>query len=244
MKPIENIEILNNCIGLNLDILQPCECTTLDISEMVHFKFSAFEQPREVDIIDNALFVVLDNSFEFDEEKDFIFIDHHLLETVCNKRYKSNAELLTNNYIYNLLYDIFNNFNYSNIYVYMHNDMDGICSGIIFRKLLEDLSNNKIDEDFSDKINLAYILGNYGDIDEDAKFLLNDLFDDSFSVDIFDKKIKSICKTTSRFMKAVRSVFVSDIFCDQPLSNKGKRLLNKIDVKDMTILKELIFFYL
>lgn len=243
LEDINKIEILNNCVGINLDTAQPCNCTNLDIHEMVHFKFGAFGQPQEVEDNEDCLFIALDHSFDYSEDKDFIFIDHHLIETVCNKHYKSNAELLSENYvyIYNLLSDIFNNFSYSDIYVYMHNDLDGICSGIIFRKLLEDIHNGQLDVNFKSNINLAHILGNYGDIDEDAKFLLNDLFDDSFSVDIFDKKIKSMAKTISRFMKAVRSVFVTDIFYDQPLTPIGKELLDKIKIEDMNILRKLIF---
>ena len=192
----------DNIVGVNLNRIGK----TKDIPEIL-FKFSSFNRPDNLD--KKALNIVVDNSFDFYEDDNIIFIDHHISEELNNCSYKSNSSMMVKNYdtIYKYLTTIFDNYNYDKIVIYMHNDIDGLCSGIICVKILKDVLYNKYDENYRDNLKLLEIIGNYGDIDTEAKTMLASYFESVEDIDIFDKKIRQYCKSLSRFFKATRAVY-------------------------------------
>ncbi len=221
MNDVKNISLFgkNKIIGLNI----PSENTneTFNLSELkVKVSFSSFDRPKNLN--KKALNIILDNSFDYEDDDYILFLDHHLVEEQIingnitknsivenfHKMCPSNSQMLYSNYIeiYNVLFELLKENFCSNIHIYIHNDLDGFGSGIIIKKLLNDIKNGNIDEEYESKIKMALIMGNYGDINENAKYDLADFFNSDFEINIFDKKIKSFCKTMSRFMKAVRSL--------------------------------------
>ena len=184
-----------------------------DISNVpIEFRFGTFERPASMS--PNQLNIVLDHYYEFNKETDIIaFIDHHLVEVVKNIGYKSNAFMLYSNYkaIYNTLRPVINLCanKVSAIVVWFHEDLDGVASAIIMRKILSDIINGSADIAYNSKLILANILGNYGDIAPDAKNDLSKIIvppSNQAAIDIYDKKISSFCKSFSRYLKATRNI--------------------------------------
>lgn len=184
-----------------------------DISNVpIEFRFGTFERPASMS--HNQLNIVLDHYYEFNKETDIIaFIDHHLVEVVKITDYKSNAYMLYTNYkvIYNILRPIISLCanRVSAIVVWFHEDLDGVASAIIMRKILNDIISGNIDTTYNNKLVLANILGNYGDIAPDAKNDLSKIVippSNQAAIDVYDKKISSFCKTFSRYLKATRNI--------------------------------------
>ncbi len=204
IKP-ENIDFINssNVIGINLsENYQESIAKNRDIS----FRFNSFNRPDKLSR--NFLHIVLDHSFEFDETDNIIFIDHHLVEQTTGVIYKSNADMMIKNYefIFNTIVLLNEKMNKS-IKIWMHSDIDGLCSGMIMKKILDDASGKLIDINYDSKLKLIHIIANYGDIDPEAKLGLSDIFSKESEINIFDKKLSSYCKSLSRFMKATRSIY-------------------------------------
>jgi len=191
----------DNIVGVNLNRIGKTQSIP-DIS----FKFSSFNRPDNLD--KEALNIILDNSFDFYEDDNIIFIDHHISEELNNYSYKSNSSMMVENYdtIYKYLTTIFDNYNYDKIAIYMHSDIDGLCSGIICIKILKDVLYNRYDKNYKDNLKLLEIFGNYGDIDSEVKTMLASYFDSVKDIDIFDKKMRQYCKSLSRFFKAIRAI--------------------------------------
>lgn len=241
-KNIKDIEFFNNSIAVdvgNLDNFSNLQNPNY-ILKYPNFYFGSFVEPKMVHEYNAGLNIVLDHSFDYSEKKDFIFIDHHLTEAILNIPYSSNADLMVQHYkdIYICISEIMKLYNYENITVYIHFDVDGIASGLIMKKILLDLSTGTMDNNFETAIKLAQVFGNYGDIDKDAKAKLVDLFSDTESIDIFDKKIKGMCKTLSRYMKAVRSLVTDD---DYMLRMIERRIEEKIDNLSIEMIKESLY---
>lgn len=211
----------NKVIGITKLIDEKKENSDAVTEDSIKFKFGTFVLPENYDT--NRLNIVLDHSFEADNLTNTIFIDHHLSETAHNLRYKSNSFMMMENFddIYSVLFAMLNPDDrvYSNITVWIHSDIDGICSGIIMRDILNRIANNEEiydKEHYMTNLRLAMILGNYGDIDEHAIVDLANYFDSEDEINIFNKKIKGWCSSISRFMKAVR----------QPVIHKYNKLFN------------------
>jgi len=188
IKP-ENIDFINssNVIGINLsENYQESIAKNRDIS----FRFNSFNRPDKLS--GKFLHIVLDHSFEFDETDDIIFIDHHLVEQTTGTIYKSNADMMIKNYefIFNTIVLLNEKMNKS-IKIWMHSDIDGLCSGMIMKKILDDASGKLIDINYDSKLKLIHIIANYGDIDPEAKLGLSDIFSKESEINIFDKKLSS-----------------------------------------------------
>jgi len=174
----------------------------------VNFSFGTFNRPE--DLNPNSLNIMLDHSFTHLPEDLVIFIDHHLCEQNGIYKYPSNAALICDNYdyIYESISLLIKEINFEGINVYIHNDLDGIASGICFKKILNDIFEGKPDPHAVKTLNFAKIIGNYGDIFPDAKLDLVEYqrFNDPKMLEIMHKKISAYCKTISRFMKATRPI--------------------------------------
>jgi len=247
MQLIKAKDILYNkdgIIGVNLNR----EGKTENIPD-IFFRFSSFYRPNNLD--KNALNIVLDNSFDFYEDDNIIFIDHHISEELNKCGYKSNSSMMVKYYrmIFEYFTAIFENYRYDDIVLHMHHDIDGLCSGIICLKILKDVLNKKYDNNYEDNLKFLEILGNYGDIDPDAKIGLTNYFTTK-DIDIFDKKIKQYCSSLGKFFKATRAVYPdpenlsNDDFIPSEAYLKLKDILaeNNLDVKMINnILNEIYY---
>ncbi len=243
MKRPEDIDFLNEdkIIGINL---VESNCIPKESDKKIRFKFNSFKKPST--FIPDELNIAVDHSFEFDENLDnIIFIDHHLVEQLTGVRYKSNSDMMVKNYklLYNVIKNILDRNKSSNITIWMHSDIDGLCSGIIMKKILIDVSAGKMDNNYEQNLKMAHIIGNYGDIDSEAKLSLTDIFSKESEIDIFDKKVSSFCKSLSRFMKATRAVY-DDLYAKRSseiITKMESRLKSKyIDINSITSILILI----
>ena len=188
----------------------------------INYNFGTFDRPKIELNNKNILNIFLDHSFEPEKDDCVMFIDHHLIEQLAQEN-KTNSQFIKDNYIEyccsnaNLMYSIYENivsilktFHFKEVNIFMHSDLDGIASGIIMRQILEDIKNDTLNKN---NILLARILGNYGDLFEEAKYDLTDYFVEPKDVLIFDKKLKSIVKNFGRFMKAIRPSL--HYYCDK-----------------------------
>lgn len=181
------------------------------------FRFNDFKLPSLIHLCQNKyfeyssiLFICVDHSFieeveTYNENINIVFIDHHLAER-NGIRYASNAKMMTELYsdLVKDLSDIAPSF--QNIVVLMHNDLDGLASGIIMKSILNDIFNDNIDNvKITSGIALAEILGSYGDIDPDKEKLLGKLFN-KFDQPNIDKKLESVRKNIGTFFKATRTI--------------------------------------
>ena len=214
MKRPEDIDFLNEdkIIGINL-----CETQRIpkDFDRKIKFKFNSFKKPST--FLQNELNIAVDHSFEFNEDSDnIIFIDHHLVEQLTGVVYKSNSDMMVKNYqlLYNTIKIILDRNKSSDITIWMHSDIDGLCSGMIMKKILIDVSAGKMDINYEQNLKMVHIIGNYGDIDPEAKLKLTDIFSKESEINIFDKKISGFCKSLSRFMKATRAVY-DDLYAEK-----------------------------
>jgi hypothetical protein len=104
-----------------------------------NFRFGSFNRPDELE--KDYLHICLDHSWQQHEDDNVIFIDHHLIENMFKNIYRSNADLMYENFEH--IYTFFlNMFKYSqntnfNLIIHIHNDVDGLASGIIFKYILE-----------------------------------------------------------------------------------------------------------
>lgn len=204
-KAFDNLRWINNLIGVNLNPKYANTNNNYDL-ENIKFKFGDFTRPN---LNKDNLYIVVDHSFEYETEDNVIFLDHHLIEEIFGISYCSNADLLFKNYtlIFQTIKEILNNFNFNDVVVFMHHDIDGVCSGLITKKLLCDVSIGIPDANYAKKIKLAQVFGNFGDISPTAMVELSDIFNDESSIDIYTKKIKAFCSHFSRFIKATRVLF-------------------------------------
>ena len=206
-----NLKWIDNIIGINICPSQnfPDDIINNFTSDDITFLFGTFTRPDVCNKFNNALHIVLDHSYSYDETDNIIFIDHHLVEELYNKIYASNSELMFINYktIFHFISKMLSQFKYDRIFIHMHHDIDGICSGIIMKKILLDIQNSEIDINFDKKIKLAEVVGNFGDISPTAGVGLTAIFNNEESVNIYTKKISLFCRHFSRFMKATRSLY-------------------------------------
>lgn len=187
------------------------EGNSTDINNVnIKFLFGSFDRPNnDYFCKPTTLNIVVDHSFDIYETDNVLFMDHHAVEELTNNFvYTSNADLLYIKYqqIYEQISYILSNYNYTDIHIYMHHDLDGISSGLIIRKILNDIKHNTLDDASQDKLIFAKILGDYGDLSDTAKISLAKVFDSSIDIDIFDKKLAVIRKMLSNFMKSVRGI--------------------------------------
>ena len=173
----------------------------------IKYSFGTFIRPANFD--SSHLNIIVDQNFDIHEDDNVVIVDHHLMETKFNKIYKSNTYLMIEKYkdIYSVLTVLANKFKY--IDVYMHADVDGLCSGLIVQHALMNIINHKNIKDISyiDDLNLVLALGNYGDIVDDAKLDLDKFLNtkSATELDIYDKKLSKYCNSIARFMKAIRT---------------------------------------
>ena len=185
-----------------------------------NFRFGSFNRPDDLE--KDYLHICLDHSWQPHEDDNVIFIDHHLIENKFNNIYRSNADLMYENFehIYTFFLNMFrytSNSNF-NIIVHIHNDVDGLASGIIFKYILDQIHNSENVEvpniqQLRTGISFAHILGNYGDLDPEAKKDLKSYFKVSTEMTIFDKKIKELVKCIGRFFKSIRNYDLTDKNC-------------------------------
>ena len=210
MKKPEEIDFLNEdkIIGLNLVKLTTIPNDNIN-SIKLEFKFNSFSRPKIM--LDHKLHIVVDHSFDYNPQSDsIIFIDHHLVEQLTGAIYKSNSDMMIVNYkhIYNTIKAILDRSGEDiDITIWMHSDIDGLCSGMIVKKILYDIEYGKMDENYRQHLKMAHIIGNYGDIDPEAKLALTDIFSKESEINVFDKKISGFCRSLSRFMKATRATY-------------------------------------
>ena len=173
----------------------------------IKYSFGTFIRPVNFD--SSHLNIIVDQNFDINEDDNVVIVDHHLMETKFNKVYKSNTYLMIEKYevIYSVLAELANKFKY--IDVYMHADVDGLCSGLIVQHILMNIFNEKKSDSISyiDDLNLVLALGNYGDIADNAKLDLDKFLntESATELDIYDKKISKYCNSIARFMKAIRT---------------------------------------
>lgn len=173
----------------------------------INYHFNTFIRPINFD--GSHLNIIVDHNFDIKEEDNVVIVDHHLMETKFNKVYKSNTYLMMEKYeeIYSVLAELAYKFKY--IDVYMHADIDGLCSGLIVQHILMNIFNEKKSDSISyiDDLNLVLALGNYGDIADNAKLDLDKFLntESATELDLYDKKISKYCSSIARFMKAIRT---------------------------------------
>ena len=186
------------------------------------FRFNGFSVPNElIRLIEHgcfdyfrgnkALYICVDHSFveeltESGQDINIIFIDHHLAEKQ-NVKYASNARMMAENYpdLMKYLVNVIPYFN--SIVVLMHNDLDGLASGIIMKSIINDIFDENRHEGINVQSGVAFakILGSYGDIDSDKLKTLETFFHKSLHANI-DKKFESIRKNIGTFFKATRAI--------------------------------------
>jgi hypothetical protein len=194
---------------------------------------SSFKKPK---IIGNesCLKIVLDNNFDLDiDDKNYIFIDHHLSENIYNNKFTSNTLLLYNNYdnIKKILSKILESKkNYIN--VLYHFDLDGICSALLLKIMLYEIYNNEcVIDDITKKF--ITILGEYGDISDNK----TNMIDSSISnllycegdIENFGKKIGSFSTNISRIIKIIRPFILKIDITEEVLEEIVSVLSRKID---------------
>jgi len=240
---MNNIKFLgdNKLVGINFNNIKKIDIK--NNNPVINFKFNTFDRPFDLNIDHINIFV--DHSFSnYFETDNLIFIDHHLVGEVHDINYKSNTELMINNYveIYNIIELLLDTYSYQGLTIYMHQDLDGICSGLIFKKLLEDIFvNKKPDENIKDNLKIATVFGKYGDIDPSAKLEFADFCTKEKEIDIYDKKFSLFAKKIGRFMKATRGYInnfngdeiISKLIDDDFNLKMDKYKINSIDIKKL-----------
>ena len=81
----------DNIVGVNLNRVGKTSSVP-----NVSFKFSSFSRPDNLD--KTALNIAVDNSFDFYEDDNVVFIDHHISEELNSRGYKSNASMMVEHY--------------------------------------------------------------------------------------------------------------------------------------------------
>lgn len=184
---------------------------TVDVDKVVNnnpkvnYYFNIFQKP---DIFNpDNLNIIVDHNFEMDENDNFIIADHHLTETEFGIIYKSNSALMMENYddIFTVINELYNKFDV--IDVYMHADVDGLCSGLITQHMILNAIHQSKNSNPADDLSLALVLGNYGDIADDAKFLMGKFvnYKSDEELEVYDRKMSKYCSSIARFMKGVRT---------------------------------------
>lgn len=200
----------------------------------IHINFSSFSENEDIIKLYNkkdCLVIFVDNSYEITNE-EFIknnmiaFIDHHLTEETYGDGSTSNAGQITDNV--ELIYKFLSIPIYSkvipisDIYLFIHTDVDGICSGLLITKMLQDLISCNIDNivsempnlisNFINTTSLISSFGDYGDVSEDAiyRFMDSSIYDLD-QIKTLDKKYKVMIKNISRFFKILKPVINNTI---------------------------------
>lgn len=236
IKP-ENLTFFNTpkIFGINVP-----EITEYGIKHhtTVKFKFGAFNKPKSFNSKD--LNIILDHSYTIDKNDRVIVIDHHLVEELDGIGFKSNADMMVSNYnwLFKYMQQIIE-YNTSNIVVWMHADIDGLCSGLIMKKLLMDVKNGEMDPNYKTNLMMVNIIGNYGDLYPDSKLDLTTLFGKESEILTFDKKMSGFCRSLSRFMKATRSVY-DDLYENLSYTDIVKQMNSRVDCSKILEFLELI----
>lgn len=225
----------NTAVNLNRDLKKVEEPIIADKDKFtITLSYNSFSRPSTLN--KDCLNIALDHSFAFESDDNIVFIDHHLVEQMKNVHYPSNAQLLYDNYqiIYKVLERLITSYDFGYcISIWYHEDLDGLMSAIICKKIINDIFQSKIDNAFKYKLNLIKIAGNYGDIYQDAKLDLIATVGNKESVNIYDKKMSGLQKAFSRFMKAVRNIiYVSDETSIKQINN----FLSRINVTHSDII--------
>lgn len=188
----------------------------------IKYNFSSFDFPNLKELfvsiddkdlnLKTTLLIVVDNSFNINIEKqtNVVFIDHHLYEQFVGQcPYQSNTIMLQKNFtiISKILQKIIKEKEIQNIGVLFHTDLDGIGSGLLIAKIIEiALADDNQIIDLTD-MNLATILGEYGDISDNKEEILLSSFNQPESISIgLKKKFEILTKNFGRFMKAIRPI--------------------------------------
>ena len=232
LEKFKQMKWINNLIGINLsNNVKEYSNKTKQISPIIKCNFGTFDTPK---LDNNNIYIVVDHSFAFNKNDNIIFIDHHLIGELFNISYASNSELLANNYelIYTTLNKILKTFKFNAIVILIHHDIDGVASGIITKKILLDVYANELDKEYNNKILMAKILGNFGDINPNADVDLTEIFSTTTEIAVYSAKLKLFCKSFSRFMKATRTIFTD---LDNFDNENSKKFINYINTSGITL---------
>lgn len=212
--------------------------SSLSSNELV-YRFSNFERPSNLD--SNAVNIFLDNNFfNFLPEDNIIFIDHHLHEENKEPEFNSNVSMMIVHYreIFEIVNKILKSLNDKSVHVYIHQDLDGICSGLVFKHIYNCIKNSTEPTNYEYDLKFTEILGRYGDIDPNAKVQLTTLFSNEKEIDIYDKKITVFCKKIGRFMKATRGYlnnFENSFVINEDIYEDFKIKTDKYKINNMSV---------
>jgi len=212
--------------------------SSLSSNELV-YRFSNFERPSNLD--SNAVNIFLDNNFfDFLPEDNIIFIDHHLHEENKEPEFNSNVSMMVVHYreIFEIVNKILKSLNDKSVHVYIHQDLDGICSGLVFKHMYNCIKNSTEPTNYEYDLKFTEILGRYGDIDPNAKVQLTTLFSNEKEIDIYDKKINVFCKKIGRFMKATRGYlnnFENSFVINEDIYEDFKIKTDKYKINNMSV---------
>lgn len=212
--------------------------SSLSSNELV-YRFSNFERPSNLD--SNAVNIFLDNNFfDFLPEDNIIFIDHHLHEENKEPEFNSNVSMMIVHYreIFEIVNKILKSLNDKSVHVYIHQDLDGICSGLVFKHMYNCIKNSTEPTNYEYDLKFTEILGRYGDIDPNAKVQLTTLFSNEKEIDIYDKKISVFCKKIGRFMKATRGYlnnFENSFVINEDIYEDFKIKTDKYKINNMSV---------
>lgn len=212
--------------------------SSLSSNELV-YRFSNFERPSNLD--SNAVNIFLDNNFfDFLPEDNIIFIDHHLHEENKEPEFNSNVSMMVVHYreIFEIVNKILKSLNDKSVHVYIHQDLDGICSGLVFKHMYNCIKNSTEPTNYEYDLKFTEILGRYGDIDPNAKVQLTTLFSNEKEIDIYDKKISVFCKKIGRFMKATRGYlnnFENSFVINEDIYEDFKIKTDKYKINNMSV---------
>jgi len=212
--------------------------SSLSSNELV-YRFSNFERPSNLD--SNAVNIFLDNNFfDFLPEDNIIFIDHHLHEENKEPEFNSNVSMMVVHYreIFEIVNKILKSLNDKSVHVYIHQDLDGICSGLVFKHIYNCIKNSTEPTNYEYDLKFTEILGRYGDIDPNAKVQLTTLFSNEKEIDIYDKKISVFCKKIGRFMKATRGYlnnFENSFVINEDIYEDFKIKTDKYKINNMSV---------
>ena len=212
--------------------------SSLNSNKLV-YRFSNFERPSNLD--SNAVNIFLDNNFlDFLPEDNIIFLDHHLHEENKEPEFNSNVSMMVVHYreIFEIVNKILKSLNDKNVHVYIHQDLDGICSGLVFKHMYNCIKNYLEPTNYEYDLKFTEILGRYGDIDPNAKVQLTTLFSNEKEIDIYDKKFSVFCKKIGRFMKATRGYinnFENGLVVNESIYEDFKMKIDKYKINNKSV---------
>jgi len=211
-KEIFNVIEIKN-LGVLVNINK--ELNDIESNQLNYFwGTSSFKRPNMFNELfkeEFTLKVIVDNSFSIEpDDKNFIFLDHHLTEEYYKNPFTSNTRMLIENY--NILVSMFNEFKnrgYKKIVTLYHNDGDGVMSSIVMKLVYQEVFNDIILEK-SEKNKMFSMIKLLGDT-YDVSFSRDDIFNDLNKLKlledsgVFIKKIQTITKGLSMYYKTIRN---------------------------------------